>query len=107
MLERRKSFSVVEKLIGISIVLIIFATLLVASVGKGVAFDSRQSARSWASQMYPNERTTSVMCQTFDTDGDGYLSCSIRINEYQPIALDCPVIMSFNKECRMSRTTNR
>jgi hypothetical protein len=50
-------------------------------------------AIEWAKAMFPGTSPTAI-CQGMDTDGDSYVSCTVRVSD-QRIPLDCYSYTSF------------
>jgi len=50
-------------------------------------------AIEWAAAMFPG-KGASAICQGLDTDGDSYVSCTLRVGESR-IPLDCYSYLSF------------
>jgi len=42
-----------------------------------------------------------ITCQNTDSDGDGYVSCTVRDSEGELYALQCSGAFSFNSGCRL------
>ncbi len=93
--------------IGLLIVMIIAGLFL--HVGMRVTGEysehAKQQAMSWSQNMYPNE-ISHISCQNADTDSNGYISCTIRIGERPPMAIECSVPMSLNEGCRIPPLQN-
>jgi hypothetical protein len=104
--KSKKQFEVFNNLVKVGI---LFGFLAIGAVVVVNVFNSasgnasnsaRNSARIWIQQMYPNEEGN-VVCQNVDTDGNGYVSCSIRVGNRAPMALECSPFSSLNAGCRI------
>lgn len=62
------------------------------------------AAERFGAALYPGKRTTTI-CQQRDTDGNGYVSCTIVVEgQDRPIAIECADRYSIgNNGCRMVR----
>lgn len=59
-------------------------------------------AREWASSMYPR-RDHAVSCVGADTDGDGYVSCTVVVDGGDPKPLECAGRWTWNSGCRVPK----
>lgn len=57
-----------------------------------------QQARRWAQDM-GYEQVLGVSCSAIDSDGDGYLSCALRLANGPPVALECR--RSYGDGCKL------
>lgn len=68
--------------------------------------EATQTAKEWALQLGYNP--THVSCVNHDTDGDGYVSCTVRVKEQpQPIGWECTGWNRYNKGCRTPKASYR
>jgi len=85
------------------------STLLFMSVFLAMAcrvdHEGSEDARAWAMIFYPKATEIVAQCQQYDTNKNGYVSCSVKVDE-QLIALECPSTGSDtcneNRECRVA-----
>lgn len=65
-----------------------FAFVVVLLVGCGNPEVAKQAARRYATDL--GYKVSGVACTSTDTDGDGYVSCSVRVDDREdPLALEC------------------
>ena len=58
---------------------------------------AQDNALQWAKTMgIENARAT---CVKMDSDGDGYISCTVMVND-QPVAIECTGWLNINNGCR-------
>jgi Tfp pilus assembly protein PilE len=107
--HRRSGVTVIEVVIVFCIVLVLALIVLSrfnACVGDSVKDDATFSAQEWANFMYPNSEPR-VQCVRLDSDGDGYVSCTIAHKEGDTIkveAVECAAgIISINEGCRIPK----
>lgn len=62
---------------------------------------SYSAAKRFAAMM--GAKSPRFLCQPYDSDDDGYVSCTIFIQERDPVAIECPSFWSWNTECRMQK----
>jgi hypothetical protein len=52
-------------------------------------------------------RRWTATAQDYDSDGDGYVSCTIAVEgTAQPLAIECKSDWAFGTGCRMQRLSN-
>lgn len=88
-------------------VLVIFSVLIVqihANLSGGSKLKAEAAARDWLNAMYPGE-SHRFSCQDYDTDGNNYISCSVRVGERPPMALECAGTIGTLSGCRIPRFT--
>lgn len=81
---------------------IVAMALVIGACGLG---EAKVSAEKFAEQHFQDD-VQSVTCMTRDSDGDGYVSCTVFLKSTptQPMAIECATgIMSCNSGCRMAR----
>jgi len=66
-------------------------------------------AKSFTSTFYPEAKSVTVRCQEYDTDRNGYVSCTAKADD-KMLALECPVNENLglndcnrNTECRLAK----
>lgn len=103
----RHGATLIEVVIVVAILLI-----LLAIVGGGVGgrvfnrkAEAESQAREWAAFMYPSQDASPrVLCVERDTDGDGYISCTVSHTEKGAsinVPIECAAsILSWNSGCR-------
>lgn len=97
-----------EKII-IAIVVVGFVCILAigaVTCGRGVTVaiigsqeHAVEEARAWNHEM--GYMSAHVSCMDRDTDGDGYVSCTVRPAGGAPFALGCAEILTLNKGCKI------
>ncbi len=98
--RRAQGFTVIELLIVIAIV----GILITVAVGAGFKGCSgggdkaRDSAYDFAKQM--GVPFTGVTCVDMDSDGDGYVSCTVFRTGQDPYPIECAREWSRNKGCK-------
>lgn len=64
--------------------------------------NAEAEARAYASNM--NMKLHGVSCVDYDTDGDGYVSCTLNVDEgngqSRTEAIECATMFSWNSGCR-------
>lgn len=92
---------VVVAVVGLLAVVVFFAVMR----GCGGGFDNgkaTESARQWAYTMGIEPKA--VSCVDYDTDGDGYVSCSVsyenRAGDIKVVPIECSGTLSWNEGCR-------
>lgn len=96
-------------LVGFSILAIASVVLgfLVPLIGSGESNKrhAEEEARTFAADLYPGQNHR-VSCMSTDTDGNGYVSCTLIVRE-QPIPIECANRYSItrNTGCRPMRIT--
>ena len=103
---RQNSFSF-ENMIVIVIILIFFviiggtcATKFISSKEKATA-----AAMQYREAFHPEWTNVAVMCQDYDTDSNGYVTCTIGAQGQRLESIECPIRFSFNSGCRAARNT--
>jgi len=104
--NRARGFTLIELMIVVGIVGVL-GVLVLYGIRRYLASDSQasaeESARIWASKM-GYELQGSPVCVERDTDGDGYVSCTLNVKgQAQPMALDCAARWSGNSGCRIQK----
>lgn len=64
-------------------------------------------AKAFVSTFYPKASDVMVRCQQYDTDRNGYVTCTAKADE-KILSLECPVNVNVgcsyrNSECRLSK----
>lgn len=105
--KARQNGSLIEGTIIIIIILIFFviiggtcATRFVSSQEKATA-----AAMRYREAFHPEWTQVTIMCQAYDTDGNGYVTCTIGAQGQRPESIECPARLSFNSGCRAARNT--
>jgi len=104
----KKGFTLVELLITVAVVVIIALGVVVAvgglscSRGEDVKKQAEEGAWAWAESM--KLKPEAVSCVPQDSDGDGYIACSISVKkkdgEIKIYAIECAGGYTWNKGCR-------
>jgi hypothetical protein len=69
---------------------------------------AREQAVIWTNEMYPNAESH-IVCQNQDTDTNGYISCTVRVGNNEPIPIECAnpgVFYTYNRGCRVTTLQN-
>jgi hypothetical protein len=86
------------------------AMLLAAGAGACSRDTAEREAGEWVGRSGIAGAAT-TQCADFDTDGDGYVSCTVsyrdRAGATQFVALECPGITSLGSACRLQKPTVR
>lgn len=93
-----KTFGVVGLLIAATCVLII-GFLVIAGTGADKRA-AEKSAQVWASEI--GIELKGVSCVKVDSDGDGYVSCSVR-DASRVYQIECAGLMTINSGCRQPK----
>ncbi len=105
--RRNLGFTVAE------LVIVLVSIFVIFGVGVGayrmvtadtVQRRAEQDARNYVRVMHPGWTSVNITCQSYDGDGDGYVSCSAG-NGMLVEALDCRASIMFNygRGCRQQR----
>lgn len=72
----------------------------IANEQRSLEASACDSARSFAVGL--DYRVRAVVCMNSDLDGDGYVSCAVRVEERtEPFAIECAFQFSMKSGCRM------
>lgn len=66
--------------------------------------NAENSARDWAHGV---QGSTGVKCTSYDTDGDGYVSCTIFRESGDPLFVECGSGLMLNEGCRAPKAVLR
>ncbi len=98
---------IIVAIIGVIAMIVLAFIARVSGGGDGVA--AEDSARQWAQGM--GIEATSVSCVNYDTDGDGYVSCTIAQKAadgtVRTTPIECASSFSWNKGCRSPKSVVR
>lgn len=85
---------------------LLFTCTLLAFACRTADHEGSSDAQAWALVFYPKATTIVAQCQQYDTNTNGYVSCTVKVDE-QLIALECPSTASGtcndNRECRIAK----
>lgn len=84
----------------IGLFVVIPVVLMVSSVSGADAEAARKAAETYMSDLGLTGR---VVCQSVDTDGDGYISCTAREDNGEMIPIECSGAISLNSGCRAQK----
>ena len=84
---------------GVVVAIVIVVGLVVGLAMKYTPSDVSGDAREWATEM--GYVVQGVRCMDYDTDGDGYISCSVKTSE-SLLAIECAKGFSMNNGCRVA-----
>lgn len=113
-MKTNRGYTLVELLIIFSIVAIFVAMVggLVSSCGfvSGPTVENRanEDAVSFVHQMRPEMNDVRAMCQTTDSDGDGYVTCTISgtvngVREMDSVDCRASFLTNYQRGCRLTR----
>jgi prepilin-type N-terminal cleavage/methylation domain-containing protein len=89
-MKRQTGFTLIE-LIVVAAILSILALVFVATCGAGDQGNLKIQAKQFADDL--GYEVKGVSCMSHDSDGDGYISCTIRYeaspDEFETLALEC------------------
>lgn len=100
-----RGFTVVELLIVLVVVgafflAVIFGIRCIANPDRTI-----ELARAWANSM--GIRNARIACMKYDTDHDGYVSCTVMTESGPPIGIECASAINFNSGCRLQKVVAR
>ena len=80
----------------------------VTGIDQGAA---QANAETWAGQSYPDMKA-SANCVRQDTDGDGYVSCTVVVfkkggDPMPPVQVECAGSLTLNAGCRVPKAVVR
>ncbi len=55
---------------------------------------------------YELKENSEPQCQDYDSDGDGYVSCTVAVKGGNPMAIECKSDYALGSGCRMQRLSN-
>jgi hypothetical protein len=92
-------FKVAFAVIAVIVVLAFAHSMISGALGWDRAAASER-AEEYSSRMYKNHGA--IECMKFDTDGDGYFSCSVQVDDSIE-NIECPGWLTFNDGCRQPK----
>ena len=101
--------TLIELSIGVIFAVVVIGMVVgvVNSCSGGDHESADKNAKAWASQM--GFKDAKITCLDYDTDNDGYVSCSIaqknKDGEVRITPIECSGKFSFNKGCRSPKAT--
>ena len=106
-MKTKRGYTLVEVMIGVAVVGV-FAAILVVPIGRRIIDDNASAlsqSRAWAHDM--GLEVQGVSCAAYDTDGNGYVSCSLASKRpdgtTEIIPIECASRFSMNSGCRAAR----
>lgn len=110
----KRGYTLVELLIVLAIICIFFSILFVGCAScNGVGADTVQrraneDARAFLRDLRPDLTDVRVSCQSLDSDGDGYVTCTgsgMAGTARELLSIDCrsSFLTEFQRGCRMTR----
>lgn len=94
----KKGFTAIELVIGLTCVTILGIILVSAAASLNV--DARPIAEEWANDM--GVKYKGITCSSRDSDMDGYVSCSVRAESGEILAIECQYGF-LHKSCKMAQ----
>lgn len=97
--------------IALAAVLLSFPLIAITNIAKCTVLDKREAkkqAEVWARSM--SLKTDSIECVGYDSDGDGYVSCSISYKTetgVEIIPIECSAAFTINDGCRSPKASIR
>jgi len=80
--------------------------IILILVGCVSVHEGNEDAKSFIMTFYPEAKSIMARCQTYDTDHNGYVSCTGKVDD-KLIAMECPVKpidgCVRNTECRLAK----
>ncbi len=97
--------SLAEGAIVVTIILIFFIIIVGSCATKFVSSGKQATAAAmqYREAFHPEWTQVAIMCQDYDTDANGYVTCTIGAQGHRPESIECPVRFSFNSGCRAAR----
>lgn len=101
---KSRGFTLVELMVSVFVVFV-FVAFIGAVVTGGCRSviqdpeDAKAAARQWAQEMWPGHKP-GVSCAARDTDGDGYVGCSVTDPRGNVVALECAAALTWNEGCK-------
>ena len=109
-MRKRLGFTLIEALISVLLLAVFVGVLIMAATRLISNPDTDTEARTWATKM--GLEVQYVSCNKQDTDGDGYVSCTISSKHMggsgpvQLTTIECATRWSINEGCKMQKVGN-
>lgn len=106
-MHQTKGYTVIEILIVMAIAgifLIVIAGFLANCMGWNGNQEAAQKAAEEFAKEVPNVKR--VECVRFDTDNDGYISCTLFRDNADPLPIECAKKWTLNKGCRAPKMSS-
>ena len=95
----KRGFTLTELMGVIAIVSVVFIGVLAASCsGPNQRNAAKQEATQWAKEL--NLEFTGISCADYDSDNDGYVSCTIAMKSGETKQVECRGAYSIGHGCR-------
>lgn len=83
---------------------LLFLVMMAGCVSQHAGDDD---AKYFLKTFYPKASEVTVQCQKYDTDRNGYVTCTAKVDD-KILSLECPVNVNVgceyrNSECRLAR----
>jgi prepilin-type N-terminal cleavage/methylation domain-containing protein len=97
--KTKRGFTLAELMGVIAIVSIVFVGVFATSCsGSGQRNAAKQEATQWAKEL--NLELTGISCADYDSDGDGYVSCTLAMKGGETKQIECRGAYSIGHGCR-------
>jgi len=97
--KTNRGFTLAELMGVIAIVSIVFIGVFAASCsGSGQRNAAKQEATQWAKEL--NLEFTGISCADYDSDSDGYVSCTLAMKSGETKQIECRGVYSIGHGCR-------
>jgi len=106
MSQRKSGFTVIELLIVVAIVAILGGVVF-GSVGSCGSSGAKANKEAQAFGREMGLTVKGVTCMDYDTNGDGYVSCTLNTVEQGMLPIECARSWSWNSGCRAAMVLRR
>lgn len=66
---------------------------------------AQRQAEAWVAEIYRGRQAT-VVCQNSDSDHNGYITCSVRVENDPVMSIECSAPYTFNDGCKLPTFQN-
>lgn len=96
-------FNNMGKIIGVMAVLVVLALVggMLTTVTGADQNAAKDNADKWAKEL--GAEVVGISCAKNDSDGDGYVSCTVRTKDNNIQQIECAKLITFNTGCRLPK----